>query len=80
MINLFIIDKTAPEIEKLLLPLIAFLLILLILNTLYEWLKTKPWKRIKVDEQSITEGNPEQNLSEGGDEEITRQNLKMKPI
>lgn len=79
MINLFMIAKTAPQIEKLVLPLIAFLLILLIVNTLYKWLKTKPWKRIKVDEQSITEGNPEQNLSEGGDEEITRQNLKMKP-
>lgn len=80
MINLFIVAKTAPQIEKLVLPLIAFLLILLIVNTLYKWIKTKPWKRIKVDEQSITEGNPEQNLLEGGDEEITRQNLKMKPI
>lgn len=48
MINLFMIAKTAPQIEKLLLPLIAFFLILLIVNTLYEWLKTKPWKKSDI--------------------------------
>ncbi len=74
------VAKSAPQIEKLVLPLIAFLLILVIVNTLFNWIKTKPWKRIKIDIQEVTEENSHPNLTEAGNDENIEQNLKMKLV
>ncbi len=45
MITLISFQKSAPDIVDLLIPLLGILIVIFALNTLYEWLKTKPWKK-----------------------------------
>ena len=65
MINLMI-QKSAPDTSDFLifiLILFAFLFILLILNNLIDWLRTRPWKRnIPPIEGSSEEDDGEMNI------------------
>jgi hypothetical protein len=45
MIALILLQKIAPHLINLFLPLLGILLFIFALNALYEWLKTKPWKK-----------------------------------
>lgn len=45
MITLISFQKSAPDIDDLLIPLLWILIVIFALNTIYEWLKTKPWKK-----------------------------------
>jgi len=45
MIALILLQKSAPHLIKLFLPLLGILIFIFILSSLYEWLKTKPWKK-----------------------------------
>ena len=67
MINLMI-QKSAPDTSDFLifiLILFAFLFILLILNNLIDWLRTRPWKRnIPPIEGSSEEDDGEKNKTE----------------
>ncbi|MBI4811710.1 MAG: hypothetical protein HY800_09785 [Ignavibacteriales bacterium] len=53
MIAIMMFQKGTPDIINLILPLIAILLCLLAVNNLYEWLKTKPWKKSGPPEETI---------------------------
>jgi hypothetical protein len=45
MYALIFFQKSAPNLIDLFLPLLGILLFIFSLNTLYEWFKTKPWKK-----------------------------------
>jgi hypothetical protein len=45
MSALILFQKSAPNLIDLFLPLLGTLLIIFAFNSLYEWLKTKPWKK-----------------------------------
>lgn len=75
MIALILLEKTTPDLISLFLPLLGILLLVFALNTLYEWLKTKPWKKDKlpietevnqiVDSQT---GNEKNNILKNNDD------------
>jgi hypothetical protein len=66
MIALILLQKSAPHLINLFLPLLEILLFIFALNTLYEWLKTKPWKKdttLPPTEETIQDG-ANQNISD----------------
>jgi hypothetical protein len=75
MIALILLEKTTPDLISLFLPLLGILLLVFALNTVYEWLKTKPWKRVKLpDETEVNQivdsqtGNEENNILKNDDD------------
>jgi hypothetical protein len=61
MITLISFQKSAPDITDLLIPLLGILIVIFTLNTIYEWLKTKPWKKSGIPPP--TEGTLQENES-----------------
>jgi hypothetical protein len=58
MYALIFFQKSAPNLIDLFLPLLGILLFIFSLNTLYEWFKTKPWKK------NTTPGDVQNNQSD----------------
>jgi hypothetical protein len=50
-----LMQKTAPDIAKLVIPLLGILIVILVLNSVYEWFKTKPWKRNKLPNEVLSD-------------------------
>lgn len=51
---ILVINKSIPDVGITLVFLLAFLLILLALNDLFEWLMKKPWKRNGPPEEQVS--------------------------
>ena len=62
MYALIFFQKSAPNLIDLFLPLLGILLFIFALNTIYEWLKTKPWKSDKLP-NGILSDDPSASLS-----------------
>ncbi len=59
MRTILFFQRGTPDIINLILLLIGILLCLLALNSLYEWIKSKPWKNVKTPDKNIAEQNEE---------------------
>ena len=68
MYALIFFQKSAPNLIDLFLPLLGILLFIFALNTLYEWLKTKPWKRDSLPNEVLTDDASVSHPTETHDE------------
>lgn len=57
MTILMLFQRGMPDIINLIMLLLGVLLCLLALNSLFEWLTRKPWKRSKPPEEAILDDN-----------------------
>ena len=66
---LLMFQKSAPDITNVLLLLIGIFAFILILSSLYDWLKTKPWNKISNPEQTIDNNIPQQHIIDAAAED-----------
>jgi hypothetical protein len=73
MISLLMIQKSAPDITNVLLLLIGILAFILILSSLYDWLKSKPWRKSGSIELTSATDIPQQHVSNASQEVKNKQ-------
>jgi len=54
MRTILFFQRGTPDIINLILLLIGILLCLLALNSLYEWIKSRPWRKINTPDDNIS--------------------------
>jgi hypothetical protein len=74
MITLMILQRGTPDIVNLILLLVGVLLCLLALNSLYDWLRTKPWNKNVPPTESSEDEIGQINSDEDDKKDKTIQN------
>jgi hypothetical protein len=73
MIILMMFQRGTPDIINLIMLLIGMLLCLLTLNSLFEWLMTKPWKKSGTPGEANMDKSTQTDLNQTSDRESEKQ-------
>jgi hypothetical protein len=71
MICLLILQKSAPDLTNVLLILIAIFASLLIISSLFNWLKSKPWHKNDNVESGYKTASHENGINESEQQNIS---------
>lgn len=77
MTTLIIFQKSIPDIADIILTIIGILLLLMVLNGFYEWLKTKPWKKNGMQDKTTADDNIVDNTVESHTDNLDQQQLQI---